>query len=205
MSEVESIKKIVDAYPFYLLIYKKYIKGEKVYKELDELYRPLFSQVLVPYYMDILPNIKEIMDLIEKTHVDPENPCAILDYLEFLCGAIYYETFVYELDKIEVSSIRLEHLMVFKYILYVEYVKYSQYNKLLSSIDPNSQFKATMLKRKDITIKKINFTIDLVERKYSESNKDFVTECKQIITNDFNLELSNEYFNSKINYLNLCK
>jgi hypothetical protein len=62
-----------------------------------------------------------------------------------------------------------------------------------------------MLKRKDITIKKINFTIDLVERKYSESNKDFVTECKQIITNDFNLELSNEYFNSKINYLNLCK
>lgn len=205
MSEVESVKKLIETYPTYLSIYKKYIKGEKVNKELDELYRPIFSQILMPYYMEIMPNIKEISELIKKKYSDSDSSYAIVDYLEFLCGNIYYETFVFELDKLDKSTLRPEHLIVFKYILYVEYIKYTMYKSILSTIDPDSKFKTAMSKRKDFTIKKINYTIDLVERKYSNSHPDFFLECKEIVRSEFKIELTNEYFSPKINYINLCK
>ena len=44
-----------------------------------------------------------------------------------------------------------------------------------------------------------------LENKYGNSHEDFVNECKQIVSNDFNIELSNEYFTPNINYMNLCK
>lgn len=205
MSEVESIKRLIETYPTYLSIYKKYIKGEKVNKELDELYRPIFSKILMPYYMEIMPNIKEISELLKKNYSDEDSTYAIIDYLEFLCGNIYYETFVYELDKLDKTSLKPEHLVVFKYILYVEYIKYSIYTNILSTIDLDSKYKPAMIKRKDFTLRKINYTIDLIEKKYSNTHPDFISECKEIVRTDFKIELTNEYFNSKINYINLCK
>ncbi len=205
MSEVESVKKLIETYPTYLSIYKKYIKGEKVNKDLDDLYKPIFSQILMPYYMEIMPNIKEISELLEKNYPDSDNSYAIVDYIEFLCGNIYYETFVFELDKLDKTTLRLEHLIVYKYILYVEYIKYCMYTNILSTIEPDSKYKPAMIKRKDFTIRKINYTIDLIERKYSNSHPDFVSECKEIVRTDFKIQLSNEYFSSKVNYINLCK
>lgn len=204
-SEIDSICKIIDTYPTYLNLYQKYMKGEKITKELDELYRPIFSQILIPYYMEIMPNIQEIVTLIEKKYPNTENQYAIIDYIEFLCGNIYYETFVFELGKIPVKEIKSDHLIVFKYILYVEYVKYKMYEKVLNTISSDSKFKPAMTKRKDFVIKKINYTIDLIEKKYLDYNKEFIDECKQIVSNDFKLCLSNEYFTNGTNYLNLCK
>ncbi len=204
-SEIDSICKIIDTFPAYLNLYQKYMKGEKVAKELDELYRPIFSQIMVPYYMEIMPNIQEIVSLIEKKYSNIVNEYAIIDYIEFLCGNIYYETFVFELGKIPVKDIKTDHLIVFKYILYVEYVKYKIYQQILSTIPLDSKFRPAMTKRKDFVIKKINYTIDLIEKKYMDSHNDFFNECKQIVTNDFKIDLSNEYFPSSINYLNLCK
>jgi hypothetical protein len=214
MSEIESLKQIVDAYSTYLSIYKRYLKGEKVAKEFDELYRPIFSKILMPQYMEIMPNIKELIELIRKNNYSSNEidnlvtDYSIIDYIEFLCGNIYYETFIFELNKIDKQSIKLDHLFVFKYILYVEYIKYSTYNKILQRIetlDPESKYKTSMTKRRDFSIRKINFTMRHLENKYGNSHEDFVNECKQIVSNDFNIQLSNEYFTPNINYMNLCK
>ena len=53
------------------------------------------------------PSIKELIELIRKNNYSSNemdnlvSDYSIIDYIEFLCGNIYYETFVFELNKID--------------------------------------------------------------------------------------------------------
>ncbi len=199
---VDSIKKIVEIYPTFYSLYLKYMKGEKVAKELDELYKPIFSKILMPYYMEIMPNIKEIMDLIEKTHDDCE-PYYIIDYIEFLCGNIYYETFLFELKKIEPTNIGIEHLNIFKYIMYVEYIKYCKYKNVIDELDLDSKFRPVMMKRKNHCVKKISLCYNIMFDNYNhnDTQREFIESCKNMIQDDFNLSI--QELNGQKSFFNL--
>ncbi len=187
---VDSIKNIVEIYPIFNKLYEKYMKGEKVGKELDELYKPVFSKILMPYYMEIMPNIKEIMDLIEKSYSECEQ-YYIIDYIEFLCGNIYYETFLFEMKKIDKNDIQIQHLNIFKYIMYVEYVKFCKYKQIIDELEPESKFIPAMIKRKNHCVKKISLCYNIMFDNYNntQEQKEFVESCKNMIQDDFNLSI----------------
>ncbi len=174
---VDSIKKIVEIYPTFYSLYLKYMKGEKVAKELDELYKPIFSKILMPYY--------------------------IIDYIEFLCGNIYYETFLFELKKIEPTNIGVEHLNIFKYIMYVEYIKYCKYKNVIDELNLDSKFRPVMMKRKNHCVKKISLCYNIMFDNYNhnDTQREFIESCKNMIQDDFNLSI--QELNGQKSFFNL--
>ncbi len=170
---------IIDFFPIYYKIFEEYFKGKNVTEQLNSIYKPIFQNVLMPNYTDLMCGIKEISDEIVSKYGKP-TPYSIIDYLEFLFGNIFYETFYHQLKKIPEESVMKYHLVVFKYIIYVESVKNLLYNEIIQIIssDPESKYIMVMNKRKKNTELKINFCLKIIKF-YDEKNLQI--ECEEFI------------------------
>ena len=92
------MESIVSVYPKYYEIYKRYLKGQNIKKELDDLYRPLFKDIIAPNYTELMLSVYKLDTMIEERYGIPETIYCILDYFEFIFSNVLYETFIYELD-----------------------------------------------------------------------------------------------------------
>lgn len=183
----DSYDKIIKTFPIYYKIFSKYMdKGKDVSWELNRLYKPIFSG-LMEYYENFMdPSvITNIMNDI-KNKYNPTKCFATIDYLEYLYGNIYYETFLYEIKKIDPLLIKYEHLCVFEYIIQVECIKYSEYTnviKLLEEFEPESKLLLVMNFRLTNCAKKISFCISWLERNFS-THDDIIKICYNFIQNN---------------------
>lgn len=195
-----SYQKIIKTFPIYHNIFKQYFEnGKDVSWELNRLYKPIFIGMMENYenFMDEQTIYNIINDINSK--FNPEKSFTIIDYLEYLYGNIYYETFLSEIKKLNQNDIRYEHLCVFEYIIKVECIKYTQYVDTIEKIkSDNSESKllVAMDFRINNCLKKISFCISWIERNYSMHN-DFIGLCKDIIEEKqlsslINLELINK-------------
>lgn len=177
-------EKIIKTFPIYHNIFKQYLeKGKDVSWELNRLYQPIFTG-LMEYYEKFMEE-QTILDIMTDitTKYNPDKSFTIIDYLEYLYGGIFYETFLCEIKKINSNAIRYEHLCVFEYIIRVETIKYSQYINTINIIkmtEPETKLLVAMEHRLANCIKKISFCISWVKRNYS-SNKDFIELCMGIV------------------------
>jgi len=176
--------KIIKTFPIYHNIFKQYLeKGKNVSWELNRLYEPIFTG-LMEYYEKFMDD-KTILNIMTDvaTIYNPDKSFTIIDYLEYLYGGIFYETFLCEIKKINPNVIRYEHLCVFEYIIRVESIKYFQYINTINIIkmnEPGSKLLVAMEHRLFNCMKKISFCISWVKRNYS-SNKDFIKLCMGIV------------------------
>lgn len=183
MTYIDTYNKIVNTFPIYYNVFNKYYKeGKDVSDELNRLYKPIFSG-LVNYYDEFMNS--GIIDIIQdlKNKFNPDKSYAIIDYLEYLFGNIFYETFLFEIKKIDSSIIRYEHLCVFEYMIKVECVKYEEYNKVIEKLkefEPESKMIIAMEHRITNCIKKISFCINWIKKNYSSHN-DFIELCIGIV------------------------
>lgn len=179
----DTYDKIINTFPIYHSIFKQYLEnGKNVSQELNRLYQPIFIG-LVEYY-DKFMEEQVIFDIITDitTKYKPHKSFTIIDYLEFLYGNVFYETFLYEIKKINHESIRYEHLCIFEYIIRVECFKRAQYVNIINIIkmtESETKLLEVMQHRISNCIKKISFCISWIERNY-QSNKDFIEICKNI-------------------------
>lgn len=176
--------KIIKTFPIYHNIFKQYLeKGKDVSWELNRLYQPIFTG-LIEHYEKFMEE-KTILDIMTNitTKYNPDKSFTIIDYLEYLYGGIFYETFLHEIKKINPNNIRYEHLCVFEYIIRVESIKYSQYLNTINIIkmtERESKLLVAMEHRLTNCIKKISFCISWVKRNFP-SNEDFIELCMQIV------------------------
>ena len=174
---------VIQTYPKYYSIYRRYMKGENVKIELDLLYNGLFTETILPNYCDLMYGIDRIDNLIEQNY-GKESPYAILDYLEFIFGNILYETFYYGIKQIPLESINQIHLVVFKYIIYVETYKFEIYKKIIVELILESKFLPIMVRRSYNCELKISFALKILsDFKSIDYNNTIVNECEQIIKN----------------------
>lgn len=175
--------KIINTFPIYYKIFNKYYsEGKDVSDELNRIYQPIFIG-LVNYYCEFMTT--GIIDIIAdiKNKFNPDKPYAIIDYLEYLFGNILYETFLFEIKKINSSEISYEYLCVFEYIIRVECIKYVQYNKVITSLEqtnPESKLVLAMKNRIEGCLKKITFCLNWLEKNYS-THKYIFDLCNKII------------------------
>lgn len=176
--------KIIKTFPIYHNIFKQYLeKGKNVSWELNRLYQPIFAG-LMEYYEKFMDE-QTILDIMTDITIkyNPDKSFTIIDYLEYLYGGIYYETFLHEIKKINPNIIRYEHLCVFEYIIKVESTKYSQYVNtinIIKMVEPDTKLLSAMEYRLSNCIKKISFCISWVKRNYP-SNEDFIELCMKIV------------------------
>jgi hypothetical protein len=177
----QSFDKIIKTYPIYYKIFESYYSGGKnVTDELNRLYKPIFTG-LIEYYTEFMDvGIVEIIDQI-KCKYNPEKPYALIDYIEFIYGNIFYETFLYEIKKINLSTVRYEHLCVFEYIIKVELIKYKLYLETIDKIEPGSKLLLAMSHRLENCYKKISFCLGYLEKNYPEHN-DIIMLSNQMVS-----------------------
>jgi hypothetical protein len=192
----EVYNKIINTYPIYYNIFKKYYSdGKDVSNELNRLYQPIFYGLLEHYNEYMISGIKDIIiDIIKK--YNPEKPYAIIDFIEFIYGNILYETFLFEIKKIDSNIIGYEHLCIFEYIINVETIKYKLYLETISKIEPQSKILLAMEHRLINCFKKISFCLSYLERNYS-SHANIIELCKNIIYEN--------KIETKINFENICE
>ena len=180
----DAYNKIIKTFPIYHNIFKQYLeKGNDVSWELNRLYQPIFTG-LVEHYEKFMEE-HTILDIMTDITVkyNPDKSFTIIDYLEYLYGGIFYETFLHEIKKIHHNSIRYEHLCVFEYIIRVESIKYSQYINtinIIKMVEPETKLLVAMEYRLTNCIKKISFCISWIKRNYP-SNEDFIELCMNIV------------------------
>lgn len=185
ISYQDAYNRIINTFPIYYKIFNKYYsEGKDVSSELNRIYQPIFTGLL-DYYNEFM-NIG-IIDIINdiSNKFNPDKPYAIIDYLEYLFGNILYETFLFEINKINPSDIRYEYLCVFEYIVKVECVKYEQYDKvikLLKQTNPESKLVLAMENRIKGCLKKISFCLSWLERNF-QAQKYIFDLCNKIIEN----------------------
>jgi hypothetical protein len=179
----KAYNKIIMTFPIYYKIFNEYYsKNKDVSQELNRLYKPIFMELLNHYDIFMVDGIRNIISDIKKKY-NPDKSYAIIDYLEYLFGNILYETFLFEIKKINLSDIRYEHLCVFEYIVNVETIKYSQYFFIINQFrlfEPESKFILAMENRIDGCIKKIALCLSLLKRNYP-NNTDVLNLSNQII------------------------
>ena len=167
----DAYDRIINTFPDYYKIFNKYyLEGKDVSNELNCLYQPIFTGLLDYYDRFMVDEITNIINDIN-TKYEPDKPYAIVDYLEYLFGNILYETFLFEIKKINPNDMRYEYLCVFEYIINVECVKYNQYNKVISSLSENetkSKPKLVLAMENRIMgcLKKISFCLSWLERNF---------------------------------------
>jgi hypothetical protein len=179
----DAYDRIINTFPIYYKIFNKYYsEGKDVSNELNRIYQPIFTGLL-DYYNDFMTTgITDIINDI-KNKFNPDKPYAIVDYLEYLFGNILYETFLFEIKKINLSEIRYEYLCVFEYIVRVECIKYTQYNQVITTLKqtcPESKLVLAMENRIKGCLKKISFCLNWAERNYSTQRYIFDL-CNNII------------------------
>ncbi len=188
------MEKLIQTYPEYFEIYSRYIKGHKVKNELDELYKTLFTNVIIPNYYELMYNINVLVDELTKIYfIDLDNQfyklIPLIDYIEFIFGNVLYETFLFELNKITKENINLEQINIFKYIITVELEKFSIYKKIIVSLDLESKFLPVMIQRS----KNCELKISLCLKKIIEHSnfKNIFIECNNFIKEkDKDIEVS---------------
>lgn len=188
MSYQEYLDKIVLTYPVYYKIFEKYYSGGKdVSRDLNRIYQPIFIG-LMEYYSEFMTGgIEEIIKRIN-TQYKPESAYAIIDYIEYLFGNIFYETFLIEIKKMNPESIRYEYLCVFEYIIRVELIKYRLYQETLSKLVPGSKIIPAMEHRIINCLRKISFSLGYLENKYAP-HTNVIQLCKNLISESgFNLD-----------------
>jgi len=180
----ETYDKIIKTFPIYYNIFKQYLeKGKDVSWELNRLYQPIFTGLMEYYekFMDEQTILNIMTDITTK--YNPDKSFTIIDYLEYLYGGIFYETFLYEIKKIEPNAIRYEHLCVFEYIIRVETIKYFQYINTINIIkmtEPETKLIVAMEHRLANCMKKISFCISWIKINYP-INKNFIELCMEIV------------------------
>jgi hypothetical protein len=180
----DAYDRIIKTFPIYHNIFKQYLeKGKDISWELNRLYQPIFTGLMEYYYKFMEEQvILNIMTDIQ-TKYKPDKSFTIIDYLEYLYGNIFYETFLWEIKKIDSTDIRYEHICIFEYIIRVECVKYSQYINTINIIkmtEQESKLLLAMEHRITNCAKKISFCISWIEKNY-QSNTDFIELCMNIL------------------------
>lgn len=179
-----SYDKIIKTFPIYHNIFKQYLEnGKDVSSELNRLYQPIFTGLIEQY--DKFMEEQTILDIMTDITIkyNPDKSFTIIDYLEYLYGRIFYETFLHEIKKINPTLIRYEHLCIFEYIINVECIKHSQYVNTINIInmtEPGSKLLVAMEQRITNCIKKISFCISWVQRNFP-ANNDFIELCMDIL------------------------
>ena len=140
------------------------------------------------YYSEFMTEgIEEIIKTINSRY-KPESVYAIIDYIEYLFGNIFYETFLTEINKINPDSISYEYLCVFEYIIRVELIKYRLYQETLSKLVPGSKIIPAMEHRISGCLRKMSFSLGYLEKKYSK-HENIIQLCRDVINESgFNLE-----------------
>lgn len=205
ISYENTYNKIIKTFPIYYNIFKQYLeKGKDVSWELNRLYKPIFTG-LMEYYEKFMEE-SVMLDIMKDITIkyNPDKSFIIIDYLEYLYGNILYETFLFEIKKINPTNIKYEHLCVFEYIIRVECVKHAQYINTINIIkmcEPETKLLDVMNHRITNCVKKICFCLSWIERNYS-SNKDFIKICWDIIEEKGLKKTIDSYYLSKLNTLN---
>lgn len=185
---MHSIEEIIDTYPKYYAIFKRYFKGENVKSELDDIYKPLFTNTILPNYYELMINVKIIYEYIEKKY-GKDTSFSILDYLEFIFGNILYETFLYEFNKIPEKNVNSAHLAVFHNIILVESFKFEIYKEVVVGLDIESKFTPIMVRRSYNCELKISLSLKII-KSFKKKIKDteqinmlnqMIKECDQLI------------------------
>lgn len=190
MTYQQFMDKIILSYPIYYKIFEKYFKeGKDVSRELNRIYQPIFIGLMEYYSEFMTEGIEQIIKTIN-TKYQPESVYAIIDYIEYLFGNIFYETFLIEIKKINPNSISYEYLCVFEYIIRVELIKYRLYQETLSKLVPGSKIIPAMEHRVENCIRKISFSIGYLQKNYS-THESVIYLCKNII-NESGFELENK-------------
>jgi len=180
------MEQIIESFPNYLQIYKKYMSGSNVKKELDDLYRPLFCNTIMPNYYEIFNGCKIIIDELNKLYlssidcIDKSKLIPLIDFLEFIYGNVLYETFLFEINKISKNELKQEQILIFKYIIFVEINKFLLYKKIISELDIESKFLPVMVQRSRNCELKISFSLKKM-LEYSKFKKIF-EECEEMIS-----------------------
>lgn len=188
MTYQEYMNKIILTYPIYYNIFEKYYSGSKdVSRDLNKIYQPIFIGLIEFYSEFMTVGIEEIIKTIN-TKYKPESVYAIIDYIEYLFGNIFYETILTEIKKINLDSISYEYLCVFEYIIRVELIKYRLYQETLSKLVPGSKIIPAMEYRINGCLRKISFSLGYLEKKYSK-HENVIQLCRELINESgFNLE-----------------
>ena len=184
MTYQEYMNKIILTYPIYYNIFQKYYSGNKdVSRDLNRIYQPIFIG-LMEYYSEFMTvGIEEIIKSINNKY-KPESVYAIIDYIEYLFGNIFYETFLTEIKKINHNSISYEYLCVFEYIIRVELIKYRLYQETLSKLVPGSKIISAMEYRIVNCLRKISFSLGYLEKNYSK-HETIIQLCKDLIDESY--------------------
>ncbi len=201
------METIVSVYPVYYEIYKRYLKGENIKKELDDLYRPLFKETIAPNYTELMLSIYKLDTLIVERYGPPDTIFCILDYFEFIFSNVLYETFIYEIDLLPAGSIELYHLAVFKYVIFVEIYKFEIYKRVIVELDIESIYLPAMVQRSYNCELKISFALKkLIEYglNIKDKNNTFVNECKELIKSH-DIELRINDVKNATSFIKLCK
>ena len=100
--------------------------------------------------------------------------------MEFLYGNIFYETFLFEIKKINSEIISYSHLCVFEYIVRVEIYKYKLYLETIEKIETGSKLLLAMEYRLNNCFKKISLCVGYLEFVYP-SHTEVLEMCYQMI------------------------
>jgi hypothetical protein len=204
----DGYSKVVNTFPIYYKIFNKYYsEGKDVSWELNRIYQRIFT-LLIEYYDKFMTNgINDIISDI-KNKFNPDKPYAIIDYLEYLFGNILYETFLFEIKKINPNDIRYEYLCVFEYIIRVECVKYQQYYQIIEQLrqtEPESKLLLAMENRIEGCLKKISFCLSWLRKNYV-SQILIIELCVQIIEdNGLESKIDSNSVNTINSFMELSK
>ncbi len=199
------MESIVLVYPKYYEFYKRYLKGENIKKELDDLYRPLFKEVIAPNYTELMLSVYKLDTMIEEKYGPPETIFCILDYFEFIFSNVLYETFIYELDLLPPGTMELYHIAVFKYIIFVELYKFAVYKRVVVELELESIYLPAMVQRSYNCELKISFALKkLIEYSLVLKDNSFVNEAKELIKTH-EAELRIKEVKKATSFITLCK
>lgn len=188
MSYQEYINKIILTYPIYYNIFQKYYtEGKDVSRDLNRIYQPIFIG-LMEYYSEFMCDGIEQIILTINNQYKPGSVYAIIDYIEYLFGNIFYETFLTQIKKINQDHISYEYLCVFEYIIRVELVKYRLYQETLNKLVPESKVIPAIQYRVGNCLRKISFSLGYLEKNYP-SHTNVIELCQSLIANsDYSIQ-----------------
>ncbi len=199
------METIVSIYPVYYEIYKRYLKGQNIKKELDDLYRPLFKETIAPNYTELMLSVYKLDTMIEERYGPPETIFCILDYFEFIFSNVLYETFIYELDLLPDGALELYHLAALKYVIFVELYKFTVYKRVVVELDLESIYLPAMVQRSYNCELKISFALKkLIEYSLKIRDNTCVNESKELIKSH-EIELRINEVKNATSFIKLCK
>lgn len=184
------LEKIIRSFPMYYKIFEKYYSGEKdTTYSLNRIYQSLFGGIVEFYQEFMLDGINEIINQVKQRY-NPDKFYAIIDYVEYLFGNILYETFLFELNKLNLpeEQIGYEYLCVFEYIIRVELTKYKLYLDVIKQIEPESKLMVAFECRISNLFKKISFALGRLKKSYPSQIEIYELCCKIIADSGFDFE-----------------